>query len=42
MPPFSLFDSTCLLVEGNGMEILSDEEWKKKKDELCGFLDKWD
>jgi hypothetical protein len=42
MPPFSLFDSTCLLVEGDGMEILSDEEWKKKKDELYGFLDKWD
>ena len=25
MPPFSLFDTTCLLIEGNGMEIVSDD-----------------
>lgn len=35
MPPFALFDTTCLLVEGNGMEIIPDEEWNKKYEEFC-------
>lgn len=35
MPPFALFDTTCLLVEGNGMEILTDKEWNKRYNEFC-------
>ena len=31
MPPFALFDSTCLLVEGLGMEIVSDEVFDELK-----------
>lgn len=35
MPPFALFDTTCLLVEGNGMEVISDEEWQRRYQEFC-------
>ena len=31
MPPFALFDTTCLLVEGQGMEIVSDDAFEEIK-----------
>lgn len=34
MPPFDLFDTTCLLVEGNGMEIVSDEVFNEIRERL--------
>ena len=30
MPPFGLYNTTCLLVEGMGLEILPDEEFDKR------------
>lgn len=30
MPPFWLFNKTCLLVEGQEFEILSDQEWDSR------------
>ena len=29
MPPFSLFDTTCLLIDGLSMEIVSDERFNE-------------
>lgn len=29
MPPYSLFNGTCLLVEGMGLEIIPDDEFDK-------------
>jgi hypothetical protein len=31
MPPFALFGTTCLLVEGQGMEIVSDDAFEEIK-----------
>ena len=31
MPPFALFDTTCLLIEGQGMEIVSDDAFEEIK-----------
>lgn len=30
MPPFSLFNTSCLLVEGRDLEILPDQEWERR------------
>lgn len=34
MPPFALFGHTCLMIEGIGMEIVSDEKFNKIASEL--------
>ena len=34
MPPFDLFGTTCLLIEGQGMEIVSDEAFNEIKEWL--------
>ncbi len=30
MPPFSLLNTSCLLVEGMDLEILPDQEWERR------------
>lgn len=30
MPPFSLFNTTCLLVEDFGLDIISDKEFSER------------
>lgn len=37
MPPYDLLGKTCLLVEGQGFEIVPDDAWKAIRNETRGY-----